>query len=93
MRTVAEIVSIRGAVLPAQAKPEPDKEVVDYLKSLLEMAEAGDLHGLAGISTHIGERFSVHRVGAYVGASVVGELELLKIRIAVETFGDDEDDD
>lgn len=88
-----KVVAIRGAILPVQAKPEPDPEVVDYLKSLLEMAEGGDLQGLAGISTHIGERFSVHRVGAYVGASVVGELELLKIRIAVETFGDDEDDD
>ena len=88
-----KVVAIRGAILPVQAKPEPDPEVVDYLKSLMEMAEAGDLHGLAGISTHLGERFSVHRVGACVSASVVGELELLKLRIAVETFGDDEDDD
>jgi len=86
-----EIVSFRGASVP-QSSPDPDPEVVDYLKSLLEMAETGDLQGLAGISTHLGERFSVHRVGACVSSSVVGELELLKLRIAVETFGDEDDD-
>jgi hypothetical protein len=61
-RTVAEVVSFRGGAVP-QTNPDPDPEVVDYLKSLPEMAESGDLQGLAGISTHLGERFSVHRVG------------------------------
>ena len=57
----AEVFALPGAAVPAQAKLEPNQEVVDFLEMLLAKAKAGELQAI-GIATvenveNVGEGF------------------------------------